>query len=231
MAEAGHLDLSGTLFPDASVPVTDRPADYTYLDTVPPGTGERRGPFYRCLMVTTGREEEVRRLLRALGLGEGILPRRVRVRKSGGAWKEDTVPLLPGYLLVHEETEVPIWKYQMLVDVIRVLRYDREPYGYMRERDLKFAETVFGLGGTVSPLRAVREGDYIRITDGLLENLCGRVLSVDRHKRQAKVRIVLMGTPRVVYMNYELLEKDGELPELPGQDADGSGRPEGGEDA
>ncbi len=192
------------------------PGDFSYLDTVPPGEGERKGPLYRCLMVSTGREEEVCRLLQALRLGRGLIPKRIRVRKNrGGGWKEEAVPLLPGYLFVHETVEEPIWKYQRLVDVIRVLRYDREPYGYMREQDLAFARTLFELDGTVAPLKAIREGDYIRITDGLLENMNGRVLSVDRHKQQARIRIDLMGIQKVIFMNYRLLDKEEDFLGIP----------------
>ena len=41
----------------------------------------------------------------------------------------------------------------------------------------------------------------------LLKDMNGTVLSVDRHKRQAKIRLELMGVTKVVYMNYILLEK------------------------
>ncbi len=186
-----------------------RPAgeDPSRYDQVPCGTGERAGPYYRCLMVTTGQEEYVRQLLEAMHLGRGIIPKRVRVRKIRDEWKQDEVPLLPGYLFVHEEEEIPIWKYQQLVNVLRVLRYDREPYGYMRNRDMLFAQTLFRVEGRITPLEAVGEGNFVRITDGLLKDLNGTVLTVDRHKRQAKIRLDLMGMTKVVYMNYVLLEK------------------------
>ncbi len=189
--------------------LTGRPAgnDFSRYDEVPGGTGERAGPYYRCLMVTTGQEEHVRRLLEAVHLGRGIIPKRVRVRKIRDEWIQDDAPLLPGYLFVHEEEEIPVWKYQQLSDVLRVLRYDREPYGYMRNRDLLFARTLFRLEGRITPLEAVGEGNFVRITDGLLKDLNGTVLTVDRHKRQAKIRLDLMGMTKVVYMNYVLLEK------------------------
>ncbi len=181
--------------------------DFARYDQVPGGTGEREGPYYRCLMVTTGQEEYVRLLLEAMHLGRGIIPKRVRVRKIRDEWKQDEVPLLPGYLFVHEEEEIPVWKYQQLVNVLRVLRYDREPYGYMRNRDMLFAQTLFRVEGRITPLEAVGEGNFVRITDGLLKDLNGTVLTVDRHKRQAKIRLDLMGMTKVVYMNYVLLEK------------------------
>ncbi len=189
--------------------LSGRPAgnDPSRYDEVPGGTGEREGPYYRCLMVTTGQEEYVRQLLEAMHLGRGIIPKRVRIRKIRDEWKQDDVPLLPGYLFVHEEEEIPIWKYQQLVDVLRVLRYDREPYGYMRNRDMLFAQTLFRVEGRITPLEAIGEGNFVRITDGLLKDLNGTVLTVDRHKRQAKIRLDLMGMTKVVYMNYVLLER------------------------
>ena len=163
---------------------------------------------YRCLMVTTGREESTVRLMNAIHLGRGIVPKRIRVRRVRGEWLEDEAPMLPGYVFIREETEIPIQAYQRLQDVIRVLRYDQEPNGYMRARDLRFARALFRMEGVVSPLKAVDEGDRIRITDGMLRDMNGTVLSVDRHKRQAKVRLDLMGMSRVICMNYVLLEKE-----------------------
>ncbi len=221
----------GTDRRDSALPTEEEAPDSLCYDEVPRGTGEREGPFYRCLMVTTGQEEYVRQLLSAMHLGRGIIPKRVRVRKIRNEWFRDEVPLLPGYLFVHEEEEIPIWKYQQLLNVLRVLRYDREPYGYMRNRDLSFAQTLFRVDGVVTPLEAIDEGDFIRITDGLLKDLNGTVLTVDRHKRQAKIRLDLMGLSRVVYMNYVLLEKvpgQGGTPErdlLPGTDGEADAAP------
>ena len=188
------------------------------------GTGERDGPLYRCLMVTTGREEYVLRLLSATHLGACLIPKKTRIRRVRGDWKQEEVPMLPGYLFIREEEEVPIWKYQRIQDVIRVLRYEREPYGYLRAGDLRFAETVFRSEGVVAPLQAVEEGDLIRICDGILRDMNGTVLSVDRHKRQAKIRLELMGIPRIIWMNYVLLEKQEPVSGTKGNDVEGNHR-------
>ena len=176
--------------------------DFGWLDTVPRGTGERSGPLYRCLMVSTGKEAYVQKLLQVMSLGECIIPKKVRITRRGGTWKEELSPMLPGYLFIHETEEIPIWRYQQLLDVIRVLRYEREPYGYMKDRDMRFAETIFRVEGTVRPLKAVNENGFIRITDEMLDDLNGTVLSVDRHKKMAKIRIDLMGITKVVYLSF-----------------------------
>ena len=172
-----------------------------------PEREETSGAHYRCLMVTTGREEYVIRLMNAIHLGRGLAPRKVRIRHIRGEWVQDEAPMLPGYVFIREEEPIPIWEYQQLQDVIRVLRYDQEPEGYMQARDMRFARTLFRAEGMVAPLQAVDEGDFIRITDGMLKDMNGTVLSVDRHKRQAKIRLELMVIPKVIYMSYVLLEK------------------------
>ena len=101
--------------------------------------------------------------------------------------------MLPGYIFVRGGGS-PIWKYQLLQDVIRVLRYDQEPLTATCGPDLRFARTLFRVEGVVAPLEAVDEGDRIRITDGMLEDMNGTVLSVDRHKRLGEdPRLDLMG--------------------------------------
>ena len=53
------------------------------------------GEYVRCLMVETGEENTVLQLLRVLGLGRGIYPQRIRVRKIRQVWRKDRIRLLP----------------------------------------------------------------------------------------------------------------------------------------
>ena len=71
------------------------------------------------------------------------------------------------------------------------------------------------LDGKLEILEAVDENSFIRITDSLLKRMHGQVLSVDRGKRQVRIRISLMGQPKIVTMNYQLLGEEEE-PEKPG---------------
>ena len=173
------------------------------------------GPLVRCLMVETGREEAVCRLLESRGLGKGFYPRQTRIRKIQGVWRKDRQRLLPGYVFVSSGEEIPIRRYFRTEHVLKVLRYEREPEGYLRGEDLDFARTVEELDGKLEILEAVDENSFIRITDSLLKRMHGQVLSVDRGKRQVRIRISLMGQPKIVTMNYQLLGEEEE-PEEPG---------------
>ena len=176
------------------------------------------GPLVRCLMVETGQEETVCRLLATRGLGEGFFPRRVRIRKIQGRWRRDRIRLLPGYVFVFSGEQVPVLRYYRTEHVLKVLRYEREPDGYLRGEDLEFARTLKELDGQLDILEAVDEDSFIRITDTLLKRLHGQVLSVDRGKRQVRIRVTLMGQPKIVTMNYELLGE--EAPEDAGGEAE-----------
>ena len=168
-----------------------------------------REPLVRCLMVETGYERIVSRLMEIRHLGRALYPQRVRIRKFRGVWHKDRIRLLPGYVFVYTEEEIPIRYYQGLEHVLKVLRYDREPNGYLKGMDLEFASTISELDGKMEILDAVDEEGFIRVTDQLLNLLNGEVLSVDRRKQLVKIRIHLMGTTRIIYMNYQLLGADG----------------------
>ena len=167
------------------------------------------GPWVRCLMVETGMEGAVLRLLQVLRLGRGIYPRRVRVRKIRGVWRKDHIRLLPGYVFVFMNEEIPVWRYQRIEHVLKVLRYEKEPEGYLHGPDLEFANTIRELDGKLDILGAVDEEGFIRVTDQLLKTLHGEVLSVDRKKRQVFIRVNLVGQTRTIQMNYQLLDEHG----------------------
>ena len=166
-------------------------------------------PYVRCLMVETGQEGNILRLLGARRIGRGLCPLRTRIRKIRGTWRQDMIRLLPGYVFVFTEREEPIRRFYQLEHMLRILRYDREPEGYLRGADLEFALLMRELDGKLDLLEAVEEDGFIRVTDPLLEALRGRVLSVQRGKRQAEVQIELMGEPVVLHMNYRLTGRNG----------------------
>lgn len=160
-------------------------------------------------MVETGEERTILQLLHVRKLGRGIVPQRVRVRKIRGVWRKDHLRLLPGYVFVYADEEIPIWEYQHMEHVLKPLRYDREPHGYLQGRDLEFANTIRSLDGKMDILGAVDEAGFIRVTDTLLKKLNGEVVSVDKNKHLVNIRVNLMGEPKLIQMNYELLDEQG----------------------
>ena len=56
--------------------------------------------------------------------------------------------LMPGYVFVFSDEEIPVRSYQGMEHVLKVLRYEREPEGYLHGADLDFARTICELDGT-----------------------------------------------------------------------------------
>ena len=100
--------------------------------------------------------------------------------------------------------------YYRMEHLLKVLRYEKEPGGYLHGADLDFAVAMHGLDGKLGLLEAVDEDGFIHITDPVLQSLGGEVLSVEKRKRQARVRISLLGQPKIIQMNYRLQGKDGQ---------------------
>lgn len=169
------------------------------------GTQER----VRCIMCTTGMEERVARAIMYRELGEAIIPKKIRRRCFHGVWEEDQVPLLPGYVFVFDEGSCPESLTLLRMDhVIRVLRYTDEPQGWLRGADLSFACWLRDQRGLFGTLEAVREGSFVRITDGILRDFNGTVLTVDKRKQLAKVQLDILDGQKIVWLNYSFLEEE-----------------------
>lgn len=176
----------------------------------------------RCLLCVTGEEENVVRLISALRLGDALFPKKVRRIRKRGVWLEDRTALLPGYVFVYTlgERECPA-DYLRLDGVLRVLRYGEEKDGWLYGNDLAFADWIRKQDGTLSTLPAVEEGDWVRVDEGVLKEMRGRVIRVDRRKRIACVEMDILGGGKRVWLAYETLEaaKDGDpvkTPIIPG---------------
>lgn len=177
----------------------------------------------RCLLCTAGREETVVRTIGMLCLGEAIFPRKVRRIRRNGEWQEDRAALLPGYVFVYTvgERERPE-DYLRLDGVMRVLRYGEEKDGWLYGDDLAFADWIRERDGMLGTLTAIEEGDWVRVDEGLLKEMRGRVVRVDRRKQIACVEMSILGGGKRVWLSYELLKPDkasagpAELPEADG---------------
>jgi len=115
--------------------------------------------------------------------------------------------MLPGYVFMFSERPVPFRSILSLPPVIRILCYDDEKEGYLHGRDRSLAEFFLEQNGRIGVLEALKEGDYIRITDGLLSKHGGKVLRMDRRKHMAQIQLDVAGDINCVWLSYEVIEK------------------------
>lgn len=161
----------------------------------------------RCLFCESGREGWVCQLIERLGLGHAISPRKVKRLFRRHDWVNEASLLLPGYVFVYFNGEIPLQTFLEMRHVLRVLRYHREDEtGYLVGDDLELALTLLKNDGLVGVLSAVREGSWIEITDGYLKQFHGTVVKMDRRKQQVKVRLDVAGSINEIWLSYEVVE-------------------------
>lgn len=169
--------------------------------------------FVRCVFCLTGTEESVIRRIRTQGLGRAISPRKVKPMKMDGQWVDREAPLMPGYVFVYGERQTALRDLRSVEGVIRVLTYgEQDEEGYLTGYDLDFALRVQRNDGVWGKLEAVQEGDFVRIIDGALKELQGKVVGMNRHRHAVQIELSFLGDVRRLWLGYEITEKIQEKP-------------------
>ena len=163
-------------------------------------------PYVRCLFCHGGEEYKLAQLIEYLGYGKPLIPRKVKRIYRQGKWQEEEQKMLPGYVFVFSEQQIPFRAVLSLPPVIRVLRYADDLEGYLEGQDRALAEMLLEREGRIGALEALKEGDFIHITDGLLSQYGGKVLRMDRRKQMAEVELNVAGDINRVWLSYEILE-------------------------
>ncbi len=164
--------------------------------------------FVRCVFCQTGTEDAVVRRIQAQGLGTAVSPRMVKPMKINGKWADREALLMPGYIFVYGNRETPSQDLWRTDGVIRVLTYhERDRDGYLTGYDLDFALRIRRNQGLWTKLAAIQEGDYVRITEGALREMQGRVVAMNRHRHMAQIELPFLGETRRIWLGYEITEK------------------------
>lgn len=164
-------------------------------------------PFFVLQVRTGGEQRYCRQAEKLLTPERGKLywPRRsLRVRRAG-AWRETVAPIFPGYLFLRAE-ELERGLFQELRGLPGFTRFLRdnssvEPLG---ERDLALLQNFLSFGEVVQPSRVRFDAERrIRVIDGPLKSLEGRIVRVDRRKRRARVRLELYENSFLIDFGFE----------------------------
>lgn len=161
----------------------------------------------RCLFCNTGKEEQIVRLIQIKGWGKALFPQRIKTMFKNGAWTEVVFPLMPGYVFVYSEGEADRFAgFRSLNHVIRVLTYG-DGSDTLMGRDLEFADWLWSLNGRIEVMQAVQIGDRIEIVDEVFKRLHGTITKMDRRRRTVRVSLETEGTPKQIWLAYEIIEK------------------------
>ncbi len=134
--------------------------------------------------------------------------RRLKIRKKGRS-QDILAPIFPGYVFLETETLTieTFWALRRSIGFYKFLRsnYDVQALaGHDRELLLHFLM----IGEVVEKSKVYfDENNRIRVVDGALKGLEGRIVKVDRRKNRAKVSLSLYEDSFLVDFGFELMER------------------------
>ena len=146
-----------------------------------------------CIFCKTGSENYVKQQVNKIDNAiEAIVPVRVLWEKCKGKWETRERLLLPGYVFLYYEGDLPDDTLRVLIRQYRLLEYDtgkKELWGY----DYNYAMWIYSHNGIIEVSRARFEGDMVKVIDGPLADGIGKIIKLDRHKRRAWVEFEFAG--------------------------------------
>lgn len=173
---------------------------------------------YYCVACRSGGEAKVRAHLnkffaREFGSREDVMvffPMRKMFERRRGRRLVTDQPILPGYLMLCTEQDLA----PLALDIGRI----PGSYGFLRNldksvslrgSDREYAAWIMGHKGVIKPSKVVyRKGEPIKVTEGPLANLHGKIVRVDRRGARVMVEFDFAGVVRRVSMPVEFVGSD-----------------------
>jgi transcriptional antiterminator NusG len=167
-----------------------------------------------CLYCKTGSEEKLVFLLKkdmrdyfSMDL-DVVFPTRIINQRKRGRWASVEQPLLPGYLFLYLDDEVPfpLFIIKQERDAYKILRYS-DGSMELKEADAQYAMWVYNHGGKLMPSTVVyREGQLVKVLDGPLKDLEGRILKLDRHHKRVIIGFMFAGAERKINLSVNVID-------------------------
>ncbi len=159
----------------------------------------------RCLFCQTGFENSVVEYVQDyMGL-YAFIPKKIKRIKKHGVWTEEEHILFKSYVFVYSDDSVDDTVFFRIPRVIKLLGYNGGGSHALIGGDRAFADALMNQSGVFGTLKAVEVGGRVEVIDGLLKDMSGKVLRVDKRKQMAEIEFDIMGETRSVWLSYEVL--------------------------
>ncbi|MQY76888.1 MAG: antiterminator LoaP [Spirochaeta sp.] len=137
--------------------------------------------------------------------------RKLRIRRRG-VWKDSLAPIFPGYLFIESELISPelYWQIRRVPGFVRFLK-DNHNIEPLAKRDQELLTHFLSFGEVVERSRVFfDENKRIRVLQGPLKGLEGKIVKVNRRKGRAGVKLDLYEKSFLIDFGFELLEPTDE---------------------
>ncbi len=162
-----------------------------------------------CVMCRTGSEQAaVKSINQNYPDITAIAPTRTIPEKRQGQWSSRDLILLPGYLFIFAQGELPHDLRQKTNHLYKVLQYERG-IRTLTGSDDDYAQWVYKHQGKIEQSTVLIEGGQIKVVSGPLLDFEGRITKLDKHKRRAWVAFDFDGHKQTVCVGAECLDASG----------------------
>lgn len=138
-----------------------------------------------------------------------VFPRKSMTIRKRGAFRQDQQPVFPGYVFLETEDlrgEL-YWHLRTTAGFFRFLPENSGPQP-LEGRDLSMLKHFMSFGDVAGPSRVIfDENDRIKVIEGPLKGLEGRIIKVDKRKCRARVALDLYDESFPVDLTFETLSR------------------------
>lgn len=162
---------------------------------------------WHAAFVVTGEEERVKeRLLYRYGdILRVLVPKRKLRERKNGNWSVLTKILFPGYVLLKGSSEeLSQCDFRTVPKIIRPLRSGYDLVS-ISEDEIQVLSRLICNNEVIDFSSLFVKDGKVRVTDGPLVSMEGRIISVDRRKGRAKVSLDFLGDSRVVELGINVI--------------------------
>jgi len=142
-----------------------------------------------------------------------IAPVKKLQEKRNGQWEQHEQIMLPGYLFLYSDRELPFDLCRKVHLLYRSLEYEKG-MRILTGTDEEYAQWIYRHQGTIGISKlTMEEGQNIRVIEGPLLDCQGTIIKIDKHKRRAMVSFIFDGQKRMVSISVECvlpIESGGE---------------------
>lgn len=162
---------------------------------------------YGCIHVKVGYETDVARMIATIYPEvEAYAILRIKHRRCNGVRSYSNDVMVPGYILFFANVDTQVSKFLTVANVNSVLKYDECDW-HLRGDDLLFSEWIFKNEGLIGVSSAFMENDKIKIIDGPLKQIEGKIIRINKRSRNAQVILGFKQQDFNVWLPFEWIEK------------------------
>ena len=162
---------------------------------------------YGCIQVKVGDEEDVAETIEKLFPEIEVHTIKQLKHKSRGSIRSHSLNnMLPGYILINADSEFPVRKILSISSVFSILNYENHEW-HLRGEDLFYAKWIYENKGLIGISMVYAEGDEVRIMDGPLKAVEGKIIRIDKRNRNAQISLGCKLNDIKVWLAFEWMEK------------------------